>query len=705
MQLIYLSLALFVLSCSNNQGQNKQNKTMEKKVNPKHSNQLINETSPYLLQHAHNPVDWYAWGNEAFKKAKAEDKLVLISIGYAACHWCHVMEHESFENKAVAKIMNDNFICIKVDREERPDVDQIYMSAVQLITGSGGWPLNCFALPDGRPVYGGTYFKTDQWLQILEGLALSYKKDKDRVLKSAKDISEGIKNHELISYKKPELKFSDKQVLKMIVPWKKYFDTTWGGNKRTPKFPLPSSYEFLLQYAFHSNDKEALNHLNVTLQKIGDGGIYDHVGGGFARYAVDEKWMVPHFEKMLYDNGQLISLYSNAYKLTKNETYKQKVLQTLGFIRREMTSQEGVFYSSYDADSEGVEGKFYVWSKNELEKLLGQEAKWFCDYFNVTEKGNWEESNILWVTDKETVLKKYNLSQEELNKKLNKIIPQLLKERSTRIYPGLDDKILTSWNGLMAIGYLDAYEAFGDKDYLESALQNGAFIKNTMLQKNGSLHRNYMNGHSNITAFLDDYAITIQLFTKLYQNTFNEEWLKKAQDLTEYTLEHFHDTRSGMFYYTSDVGEQLIARKMELTDNVMPGSNSIMANNLFDLGTLLSNEEWVKMASQMLSNVSPDMEINAPYYANWGILLNKFAYSFYELVFTGKQANKLSQVFSQQYHPNTIIAGHKKESENNIPLLEGRFVDGESYIYICQNKACKLPVKTLSQAFELIRHK
>jgi len=697
-----LSILIVLAACTNQHGQNKHTNNMSKTIEHKHTNKLINETSPYLLQHAHNPVNWYAWGDQAFEKAKKENKLVLISIGYAACHWCHVMEHESFENEEIALLMNEYFVCIKVDREERPDIDQVYMTAVQMLTGSGGWPLNCFALPDGRPVYGGTYFQPEQWAQILEGLNDTYKKDPQRILVAAKEISEGIKNAELISVKNTQLDFSKSQAKIMYTNWKPAFDKEWGGNKRAPKFPLPISKEFLLQYAYFNENEEAEDHLNLSLTKIAQGGIYDHVGGGFARYSVDEKWKVPHFEKMMYDNGQLISLYSKAYKRSKNPYYKNLIEQSIDFINREMTTHEGAFYSSFDADSEGVEGKFYVWNKSEIENIVGNDSHWFCEYFNIKEHGNWEESNILWMTDPEKVIKKYKLDTTKLQQIINKHLAKILKERNNRIFPGLDDKILTAWNALMSIGYIDAYEAFGNKDYIEAAIKNATFIKEKMIQKDGNLHRNYKNNKSTINAFLDDYALSIQLFAKLYKNTFNDEWLRLANELTSYSIEHFYDKKSSMFFYTSDIDPELVVRKMELTDNVIPASNSIMANNLYDLGILNSNTKWQNIAQQMLANVIQNAEQNAPYYANWGILLNRFIHPQYEVVFVGKDALNFRKEFAKNYIPNVIIAGSDSENKSDLPLLENRWNDGETLIYVCQNKACKLPVKTIKEALELI---
>lgn len=701
MRSITLVILLLLAACSNQQGQHKQTSTMKQQTTHKYTNNLIHESSPYLLQHAHNPVNWYAWGDEAFEKAKNENKLVLISIGYAACHWCHVMEHKSFENEAIAEVMNQNFVCIKVDREERPDVDQVYMSAVQMLTGSGGWPLNCFALPDGSPVYGGTYFPPEQWIQVLESLANTYKNDTQRVLDAAKEIAAGIKNHELITTKSTNTTIDTNLPDKMVENWAPYFDKTWGGSKRAPKFPMPVSYEFLLQHTYHTQKQSSIDHLNLTLTKIGQGGIYDHVGGGFARYSVDAEWKVPHFEKMLYDNGQLISLYSHAFKQTKNSFYKNLIEQTLSFIKREMTTPEGAFYSSFDADSEGVEGKFYVWTKNEIETILGNDANWFCDYYKITDHGNWEESNILWVTHPEKVLSDHKLSEAQFIKKRDKALSKLLIERSKRIHPGLDDKVLTSWNALMSIGFLDAYEAFGNTEYLNSALKNGAFLKNNMLKPDGSLHRNYKNEKTTINAFLDDYALTIKLFTKIYQNTFDENWLYEAKSLTEFVLSHFYDTKSGMFFYTSDLDPALIARKMEITDNVIPASNSLMANNLIDLGILLENEDWKNMSEQMLANVIVDVEKNAPYYGNWGILLNKFAYPLFEIVFVGKNAEELNTEFQKFYYPNTLIAG-SKSNKDIMPLLENRWINGETYIYVCKGNVCQLPVKTVDEALQLI---
>jgi uncharacterized protein YyaL (SSP411 family) len=601
MNKIIQPIIVLIVSCSGCS----QNKTKNQMDKHKYTNNLAKETSPYLLQHAHNPVNWFPWGEKALNKAKEENKLILVSIGYAACHWCHVMEKESFEDEEVAAIMNEQFVCIKVDREERPDIDQIYMEAVQMMTGGGGWPLNCFALPDGRPVYGGTYFRKQQWVQVLYSLANMYQTDKQKMLNVAADLSKGLLESEIISVKKDAQSYTQEDLEEIVEPWKPHFDKKDGGNNRAPKFPLPNSYEFLLNYSYYTSDKETLNHVYNTLNKMAFGGIYDQVGGGFARYSVDKYWKVPHFEKMLYDNGQLVSLYSKAYQLSKNEEYKKVVYQSLEFIERELTSSEGAFYSSLDADSEGEEGKFYVWNKKELDDLLGEDTKLYCDYYQVDSQGNWEHGkNILHRGEKEEeIAHKYNLAPHQLFDKITELNKSVLKEREKRIRPGLDDKILASWNGLMFKGYVDAYRAFNDQVFLEKALKNASFLSEKMIEKDFRVWRNYKNGKANINGFLDDYAFVIDAYIALYQATFDGKWIALAKNLTDYAIKHFYDEKSGMFFYTSNLDPKLIARKMELHDNVIPGSNSAMARNLYYLGHVFYDEKYIEMASQMLHNI------------------------------------------------------------------------------------------------------
>ena len=667
-----------------------------------HTNNLINETSPYLIQHAHNPVNWYAWGDEALAKAKAENKLLLISVGYSACHWCHVMEHESFEDEEVAKIMNDNFICIKVDREERPDIDQIYMNAVQLMTGRGGWPLNCFALPTGEPFYGGTYFRKDQWVQLLNNVANEYKVAPEKVNEYAQKLTEGIKSSEMLPMVKDQTPFSMDALTSGVAKIKKQFDYIEGGGNSAPKFPMPNNYEFLLQYYYHTKDKEILDIVELTLDKMAFGGIYDQIGGGFARYSTDKYWKAPHFEKMLYDNGQLVSLYSQAYQLTKKPLYKHVVYQTLAYTAREMTAKNGAFYSSLDADSEGEEGKFYVWSKEELQTILKDDFDFAKEYYTINATGKWEGHYILLrKKDNAKIAKQFNISEEEVVTKIDNINATLLKERAIRIRPGLDDKTLTSWNALMLKGYVDAYTVFGEERFLKVAIKNANFIVETQIRKDGGLNHNYKNGVSNLDGYLEDYSFTTEAFIALYQATFDEKWLTEAKQLTDYAIEHFYDPNTGFFFFTSNNAKGLVARKMELTDNVIPASNSSMAKTLFLLGELYYDKNYTDKSKQMLKNIEAQIPQYISGYSNWGILMLNNVKPFYEVAISGKKAHQRRMKLNANYIPNKLIIGSTKSS--SLPLLEMKDVNGMTMIYVCYNKVCQSPVKTVDEALLQIK--
>ncbi|MDC3209358.1 thioredoxin domain-containing protein [Chitinophagales bacterium] len=690
--LLTLSSLIFFSSCAQNDTDQ-----IEKEI--KNANHLIDQSSPYLLQHAYNPVDWYPWGEDALKKAKDENKLILISIGYAACHWCHVMEHESFEDSSVAAYMNEHFIALKVDREERPDIDQVYMNAVQLLSGSGGWPLNCIALPDGRPIYGGTYFPKKQWLNLLEQVGDFVKKNPEKAEQQAVALTAGVQKSELIQFQEEHSKHTAGDLVKIWDNWKPKMDFNQGGIDRSPKFPLPVSYEYLLQYHFLSKDESALNITELTLRKMADGGIYDQIGGGFARYSTDAKWKVPHFEKMLYDNAQLVGLYARAFQHSKNPYYKQIVEESLGFIQREMTSDEGGFYSSLDADSEGEEGKFYVWKAEELDAVLGEESTVVKEFYNVSESGNWESNNILYRTrSKEDVANKYGLGLDQLNEKLAKAKKALLKERAKRIRPGLDDKILCAWNALMLKGYVDAYRSLQGDEYLKIAEKSAAFILENFKRTDGGLNRNYKNGQSTINGFLDDYAFTIEAFIGLYQATLAEKWLIEADLLMAYALAHFGDENSMMFFYTSDEDNALIARKMEVTDNVIPSSNSAMAKNLYILGKLLYKDEYIDRSVQMLNNVKEQTPTGMSYYANWDILLSWLVSEPYEVVVVGKDYLAMRKEFDQHYLPNVFFAGGR--TEGKLAIAENKMVKGTTTIYVCQNKVCELPTESVHDALK-----
>ena len=689
-------LLFFAISCNSQQ----KNEMTEKH---KYTNSLVNETSPYLLQHAHNPVNWYPWNEATLAKAQKEDKLLLISIGYSACHWCHVMEHESFEDDEVAKIMNDNFICIKVDREERPDIDQIYMTAVQLMSQRGGWPLNCIALPDGKPFWGGTYFRKNDWKRQITGLANAYQNDRAKVLEFSESLANGIKQVEMVIKNPKQEEFVWQDVNNMVSPWSERFDNTEGGSNGAPKFPMPNAYNFLLRYAHLSNNKEVLEHIELTLNKIAFGGIYDQIGGGFARYSTDRLWKVPHFEKMLYDNGQLVSLYSEGYLKFKKTLYKEIVFESLEFVERELLDETGAFYSALDADSEGEEGKFYVWNETELKLFIREDFDIFKDYYNINNKGLWEHGDYILLKEKtkQEIARKYKVSVADLDTKIASWKKILMEERDKRIRPGLDDKSLTSWNALMLKGYIDAYITFGEKHHLDIALKNANFIVNRQLQSDGKLWHSYKNGRSTINAYLEDYSITISAFISLYGATFNEKWLNLSEQMMQYAITHFYDKESGMFFFTSDLDPPLVARKMEINDNVIPASNSVMANALYDLGIILDKEEYKKMSRTMLNNVKEEMSSYGSGYANYANLMLKIIHPYYEVVVVGKDAHEKSLEINKEYKPNKLFIGSFGKSK--MPLLEGKFVEGQTMIYVCENKVCQMPTNKIIQAINLLK--
>jgi len=700
--LVFLSfIATLFFSCNSSTKETLKN-------SHQYTNPLINETSPYLLQHAHNPVNWKAWNTETLQEAKDEKKLMIISVGYSACHWCHVMEKESFEDSTVAAVMNKNFISVKVDREERPDVDQIYINAVQLMTGSAGWPLNVITLPDGRPVWGGTYFTKKAWLSSLEKMQKLYDKNPQNLIDYADKLEEGIKTMDLIEVNTNELNFIDFPIENTIKNWSTTFDNKYGGPNRAPKFMMPNNLNYLLRYGIKNKDKQILDYVYLTLDNIAYGGVYDHIGGGFSRYSTDMKWHVPHFEKMLYDNAQLVSLYSQAYKATKKPLYEEVVKETLEYIKKEMTHQEGAFYSSLDADSvseegELEEGAYYVFNKEELKLQLEEDFNLFSEYYNVTNYGKWEKENYVLIRKKsdQEIITEFSISQEELNQKKKNWKQLLLAYRNNRAKPRLDDKSLTSWNALMIKGYVDAYKAFQVPEYLNAAQKNGQFLINHQLQENGALNHSYKDGKSTINGYLEDYAAVIDAFLALYEVTLNELWINKANELAAYTFENFFDAEKNMFYFTSKEDEKLVARNFEYRDNVIPASNSIMAKNLLILSHHFDNKKYLTTASKMLHNVQPEIESYPSGFSNWLDLMSNFQDNFYEVVVVGKDASKKIAELNARYLPNILIAGSTSESKK--PLLNYRYIDGETLIYVCVNNSCKLPVSDISEALNFIK--
>lgn len=668
---------------------------------PAHTNALANETSPYLLQHAHNPVNWYPWGQEALQKAKKEDKMIIVSIGYAACHWCHVMEKESFQDSAVANFMNKHFVCIKVDREERPDVDQIYMDACQIINGSGGWPLNCVTLPDGRPFAAKTYLPKDDWMKLLQGMVNYFENRRDDLVNAAEQVTKGVQGIDLVSVNRQDAAFSLEDLRLAYKNWQTNFDTRLGGYRNAPKFPLPNSFEALLHWAVVSGDSTAMTQVRLTLDQMARGGIYDQLGGGFARYSTDKLWKVPHFEKMLYDNAQLVSLYAKAFRATGDSAYEKVVRETLGFVERELSSKDMGFYSSLDADSEGEEGKYYIWTYEQVQQELGEDAELFAQFYNVRQTPNWAEgqANILYQNrDWDFFVRKYQMSREAIAERLASARAKLFEARAARVRPGLDDKILTSWNALMLKGYVEAYRAMGDPHYLEIARKNADFIQINMMVEGNRLLRNYKNRKASINGFLDDYAFTIQAFIGLYEVTFDIRYLNIAKKLTDYTLDHFYDPESGLFFYTSKLDPDLIARKIEIPDNVQPSSNSVMAHNLFRLGHYFYDQAYLEKSEAMLGSIKSNVIEMARGYSNWFDLMLLHVHPFYEVAILGEEYHELRHQLDRHLIPNMILMGGRNEGA--LELLANKLIEGQTTIYVCQNKSCQMPVTEADKALD-----
>jgi uncharacterized protein YyaL (SSP411 family) len=658
-------------------------------------NELHLETSPYLLQHANNPVHWKAWNTNSLALAQKENKLIVVSIGYSACHWCHVMEHESFEDNEVAQTMNAHFISIKIDREERPDIDAVYMKAVQMMTGHGGWPMNVVTLPDGRPIWGGTYFRKNEWINSLERLQEIYTQNPETIFGYAQKLHDGLQSISVVSKNETQANLNIEILSDLVTKWERSFDWDFGGMARAPKFMMPTNYEFLLRYGYQTQNQTLLDFVNLTLDKMAYGGLFDTVDGGFSRYSVDMKWHVPHFEKMLYDNGQLVSLYANAYKLTGKPLYKEVIEKTLQFVEKEWLTAEGCFYSALDADSLNAEnhleeGAFYVWTKAELQLLLQQDFNLFSVVFNVNEFGFWEHENYVLIQNQALaeIAKQQDIPLETLEQK-KKIWEQLLYSvREKRSKPRLDDKCLTSWNAIMLKGFVDAYKAIGTAKYLEIALQNADFIIKKIWTSQENLNHSYKDGKATINGFLEDYAHVIQAFVALYEVTFDEKWLKNARQLTDYSFDNFYDDQARFFCFTSRHDEALIADHFEVEDNVIPASNSVMADALFKLGIYFGNDYYEQISRQMVQDMIPTVNYPSAF-SNWLNVLLHFSEQNKELAICGSNAMEYLGKINKKYQPNIIIAGSSAVS--TLPFLENRFSDNETLFYLCQNKTCQKP--------------
>jgi uncharacterized protein YyaL (SSP411 family) len=658
----------------------------------KQANRLIHSKSPYLLQHAYNPVDWYAWGEHAFQKATDENKLVLVSIGYSACHWCHVMEHEVFENEEAAVYMNEHFVCIKVDREERPDVDHLYMDAIHLMGQNGGWPLNVFVLPDGRPIFGGTYFPKQRWMGTLENLVRLQQDEPEKVEEYAKALERGLFQLENIS-KAGATKPDKSKHITQVIEWMNYWDFEKGGSRKAPKFPMPSHLDLALHYGTLFKDNDALEYYYTTLDKMALGGIYDQVGGGFARYSVDDIWKVPHFEKMLYDNGQLISTYSNAYKASKNPMYARIVQETIDFIQTNWLSQSGLIYCASDADSEGIEGKFYVWNLEDLTSILGEDFEFAENLFHLDSIGFWEHGNYILMRKNNDieVAHELQISIEELTEKINRINVRLNEIREQRIHPGIDTKSLTSWNAIYIKSLCDASEALGQSSYLniaESVFKN--LVEQHYSKEFGWLR--LQNERERQHAFLEDYSTVIEASIHLYLATANISYIENAEEWIKEALQRFGDKDKSLLWF-SKRDPLIISRKKEVVDNVIPASNSIFAKCLFLVSRILGKSEYEERAVRMLNEVRPQIDFVGSY-TNWLMLEEWLIGPFREVAITGSDALGMRSQLASGYLPNTVIAASTTDS--SLPLFADRF-GTITAAYVCKDKTCSLPIQKLEE--------
>jgi hypothetical protein len=669
-------------------------------------NHLQNETSPYLLQHVENPVDWYPWGDEAMRLATEQDKPILLSIGYAACHWCHVMSHESFEDEATAAQMNAEFVNVKVDREERPDIDSIYMQAVNAMVGRGGWPMTVFLTPDGKPFYAGTYFPNEprhgmpSFRQILTGVTQAWKNDRERVLGSAGEVAEQLQALSDVGFDEGTLDTDVFRGALRGLSWR--FDKIWGGFGDAPKFPQPMILEFLLRESIRSGDTSALDMAKVTLRKMAEGGMYDHLGGGFARYSVDHRWLVPHFEKMLYDNSQLARVYLHAWQLTGEELYRRVTEETLDYVLREMRHADGGFYSSQDADSEGIEGKFYVWSADEIREALGEDAEVFMRMYGISDAGNWEGSNILNLrVDLVTLAEEMEVPVDALDARTSAARTRLYEIRSKRVWPGLDDKVLTSWNGLMLGAFAEAGLALDRPDYLETAKSNAEFLYRTMRCESGRLLRTWKAGsEAKYNAYLEDYAYLADGLLALYEATFDERWVNWARELAEIMLHHFPDPVNGGFFDTSDDHEQLIRRPKDLQDNAVPSGNAMAASVLLRLSLLTGNGDYWQMAEKSVATMAKFMSEYPSGFGHWLAAATFVLSEPRELALIGSadEIEALLAVARDAYRPFKVIAAAEEGVQTSLPLLTDRpRIKGKGTAYLCRRFMCQAPTTDAEQ--------
>ncbi len=682
---------------------------------PKHTNRLIHETSPYLLQHAHNPVDWYPWGEEALELAKREQKPILLSIGYSACHWCHVMERESFENEEIAAVMNELFVNIKVDREERPDLDEIYMNAVQVMTRHGGWPMTVFLTPDLKPFYGGTYYPPEDrygrpgFPKVMSAVAEAFNEKNAQVLEQADQITTQLNQmSNLVAPHEHEL--TEELMTKAFQHYRSQFDVQYGGFGNAPKFPPSMGLPFLLRYWHHSGNAYALEMAELTLQKMARGGMYDQLGGGFHRYSTDERWLVPHFEKMLYDNAQLVVAYFEAFQATQNTFYRDIATETLDYVLREMYDVEnGGFYSTQDADSEGVEGKFFVWEPFEVEDIIGEEnAEIFCEYYDITPHGNFEGENILHVqTPPDIFARKVGMDQGELESLLADGRQKLFEEREKRIKPGLDDKILTSWNGIMVRGMAMGYQLTGKPEYLNACEKSAEFVLTTLSQDDGLLLRTYRAGKSHLNAYLEDYSYFIAGLIALYEASFDPKWLSEAERLAHIMIDQFGDKSGDGFFFTGKAHESLIVQSKSAYDGATPAGASMAIHSLLRLAKHLDKPEFHNKAVETLKLYFHQMDVMP---SGSGQLLCELAFLLStpkEIAIIGEKGDAKTDAMLAALHgmylPNKIVALNEPSEDTSLPLLANKpQLDNSTTVYVCENYVCQAPTTDIEAFVEML---
>ena len=665
-------------------------------------NNLSLESSAYLLQHAKNPINWQRWDKKLYNTNNTDNKLLVVSIGYSSCHWCHVMEKETFEDSGVASFMNEKFISIKVDREENPEIDNIYMTATQMMTGRGGWPLNVVCLPDGRPVYGGTYHTKEQWLEVLGKIQKVYDNDKKQLYGIAEKVEKGIQEVNRFEYTEEEADFKPQLLQNEMKIWTSQWDMINGGEKQNQKFITPTKFNYIQQYQHLNEDTKIKAYFKNTLENIANSGIVDHLEGGFYRYTVDPEWKIPHFEKMLYDNAQLLSLYANAYKEFKTPLFKSTVYKTFDFLQKRMENTEGGYFSAIDADNEQGEGRYYMFNIDEIKKAAGQDLSMILDYYRIGLDKPIENSfyHLRKTNDFNTFLKKYSITNDQLVKKQKIWESQFEELKEKREFPLTDKKIITSWNAQMVSGLLNSFEAFGDKQFLNQAQRTYSFLRENLISGAELMHT-FQANKAKMEANLEDYAFMIRAALGLYQNTGNVDYLEQADELTENAIKNFETTKNPFFTYTKN--PVMFSEIISVNDNVIPSANAIMAENLWTLGHLLEKKQYSTKAKKMLDVMTSYFnEGRGSDYSQWAQLITKEAFSYKEVVIVGPEAQNTNREIQQNYLPNALFQISDKPSE--LPLLKDRFFKKETLIYVCEDKVCLRPSETVVDALKQINN-